>query len=115
MRTLFFDQYEFDDVDVNQTLDISSAPKRECPDLRSFSQPAHQQVCQGSAAWIPFAGQFEGKDEVLFNLMYFAEVEVAQPRYSQVLILSQDQNQVHVIFDLPERFISYLWQKQTTD
>jgi len=111
MRTLVFDQFEFDVPDSEESLELWIAAKRDFPfpDVRSFVAAATgAKAVEALGPSEPFSEHF-GAGMVRSYLARFAGIVVPQPCDWPTYVLKQDNDEWDGVFDAGGMFIRYHW------
>jgi hypothetical protein len=111
MRTLIFDQYEFDHSSSEESLHISIASKgnHQFPDFSSF---ALYVLGKELAKKLPVAIEFDEhlhQGQIRYYLQRYSGVELPHPCNWLTYILANDWNDLEVLLEGPYTFIRYYW------
>jgi hypothetical protein len=115
MRTLTFDQWEFDPPDAEEGLEISIAAKNDFlyPNAAAFARAAHAiKFDEGLAAPVPFTeeiGATNGPGHVRTYLQRYAGVTLPMPCDWPTHIILNDWNDFDAVLVGPTVFIRYHW------
>jgi hypothetical protein len=115
MRTLTFDQWEFDSPDAEEGLEISIAAKNEFlyPDAVAFARAAHGiKFDESLVAAVPFTeelGATNGPGHVRAYLHRYAGVTLPSPCDWPTHIISNEWNDFDAVLVGPTIFIRYHW------
>jgi hypothetical protein len=111
MRTLTFDQFEFNPPDSEENLHLWIAAKGDLPfpDVRSFVASAMSVEAASALRWpIPFSDSF-GYGMVREYLLRFAGVAVPPACVWPTYLLLDDDQEWDGVFEADGLFIRYHW------
>jgi hypothetical protein len=114
MRTLTFDQWEFDPPDGEEGLEISIAAKNDVlyPNVAAFARAVHGFKFDESLTSVAFAeelGAANGTGHVRTYLQRFAGVTLPTPCDWPTYIVSNDWNDFDAVLVGPTIYVRYHW------
>ena len=106
MRRIICDQYEFDQADSEQSLElILAAPSRRCPDLATLLATCGASVQDG----IPPPFDWRRWAEVATHLERFAGVNLPHPSQIRAVLLRDDWDDVELGIAFESVLVWYRW------
>lgn len=114
MRTLRFNQYEFDHPNSEESLEVWVAPRGECGHLGAFlvdcgelrlSNPE-----RATDSIILRLDDLNRSEMVIDYLKNYCHLDLEEPALYPVLVLLDDWNDLKLAMELPEQFILFHWE-----
>lgn len=111
MKLLSFDQFEFENPDSEEHLEVAVSMRSAFPhpDVCSFVASV---VSVAASKELPEAGPFsesKGYGLVRGYLKHFASIALPEPCSWPTYVLNDTGDEFHAVLCGPETFISYLW------
>ena len=114
MRTLIFDQFEFDSMSSEESLEIDVAEKlvgNYCPfpTVRDFVARAAGVATAARLRDPSPYNDVAGFSSIRAYLKRFANIDVPDPCDWQMYVLQDDESGWHGVLEAPATFIRYYW------